>query len=95
MRILMNLPWALIVENIIDMLMEASFSTIVDQNTLSLIAKLFCYFFLYMAKIHQEQHFIKNMQVVSLNRVHSTHSCETNKCRIFKLFFFVYQIKGF
>ena len=47
------------------------------------------------ADIHQEQPSIRNMQVVSSNRVHSTHSCEANKCRIFKPFFFVYQIKGF
>ena len=47
------------------------------------------------ADIHQEQPSIRNIQVVSSNRVHSTHSCEANKCRIFKPFFFVYQIKGF
>ena len=41
----------------------------------------------YMANIHQEQPSIRNMQVVSSNRVHSTHSCEANKCRIFKPFF--------
>ena len=36
------------------------------------------------------------MQVVSSNRVHSTHSFEAIKCRFFKCFFlFVYQIKGF
>ena len=40
-----------------------------------------------MANIHQEQHSIRNMQVVSSNRVHSTHSCEANKCWIFKPFF--------
>ena len=41
----------------------------------------------HMANIHQEQLSIRNMQVVSSNRVHSTHSCEANKCRIFKPFF--------
>ena len=41
----------------------------------------------YMANIYQEQISIRNMQVVSSNRVHSTHPCEANKCRIFKLFF--------
>ena len=45
--------------------------------------------------IHQEQPFIRNMQVVSSNRVHSTQACEAYKCRILKPFFFVYQIKGF
>ena len=32
-----------------------------------------------MANIHQEQHSIRKMQVVSLIRVHSTPSCEANK----------------
>ena len=41
----------------------------------------------HMANIHQEQPSIKNMQVVSSNRVHSAHSCEANKCQIFKPFF--------
>ena len=41
----------------------------------------------HMANIGQEEPSIRNMQVVSSNRVHSTHSCEANKCRIFKLFF--------
>ena len=49
----------------------------------------------HMANIGQEQPSIRNMQVVSSNRVHSTQSCEANECRIFKPFFFVYQIKGF
>ena len=40
-----------------------------------------------MANIHQEQLSIRNMQVVSSNRFHSTQSCEANKCRIFKQFF--------
>ena len=40
-----------------------------------------------MANIHQEQPSIRNMQVVSSNRFHSTHSCEAIKCRIFKPFF--------
>ena len=48
-----------------------------------------------MADIHQEQPSIRNLQVVSSHRVHSTHSCEVNKCQIFKAFSFVYQIKGF
>ena len=41
----------------------------------------------HMANIHQEQPSIRNMQMVSSNRVHSTHTCEANKCRIFKPFF--------
>ena len=41
----------------------------------------------YMAKIHQDEYSIRNMQVVSSNRVHSTHSCDANKCGIFKPFF--------
>ena len=41
---------------------------------------------LHMANIHQEQPSIRNMPVVSSNRVHSTHSCAANKCRIFKPF---------
>ena len=41
----------------------------------------------HMANIGQEQPSIRNMQVVSSNRVHSTQSCEANKCRIFKPFF--------
>ena len=49
----------------------------------------------HLANIAQEQPSIRNMQVVSSNHVYSTHSCEANKCRIFKPFFFVYQIKGF
>ena len=40
-----------------------------------------------MANIHQELNSIRNMQVVSSNRFHSNHSCEANKCRIFKPFF--------
>ena len=40
-----------------------------------------------MANIHQEQPSIRNIQVVSSKRVHSTHSCEANKCRIFKPIF--------
>ena len=42
---------------------------------------------LHMANINQEQHSIRNIQVVSSNCVHSTHLCEANKCRIFKPFF--------
>ena len=41
----------------------------------------------HMANIHQDGHSIRNIQVVSSNRVHSTHFCEANKCRIFKPFF--------
>ena len=41
----------------------------------------------HMADIHQEQPSIRNMQVVSSNRAHSTQSCEANECRIFKPFF--------
>ena len=48
-----------------------------------------------MANIHQDGHSIRNVQVVSSNRVHSTLLCEANKCRIFIQFFFVYQINGF
>ena len=48
----------------------------------------------HMAYIHKDKHSIRYMYVVSSNRVHSFHSCEANKCRIFKPFF-VYQIKGF
>ena len=40
-----------------------------------------------MANIHQDGHSIRNIQVVSSNRVHSTPLCEANKCRIFKPFF--------
>ena len=29
----------------------------------------------HMANIHQDEHSIRNMQVVSSNRAHSTHSC--------------------
>ena len=45
------------------------------------------YVFVYMANIHQKQHSIRNMQVVSSNSAHSTHSCDANKCQIFKPFF--------
>ena len=38
---------------------------------------------LHMANIHQDGHSIRNIQVVSSNRVHSTHLCEANKCRSF------------
>ena len=48
-----------------------------------------------MANIHQDGNSIRNIQVVSSNRVHSIHLFEANRCRIFKPFFFVYQIKGF
>ena len=41
----------------------------------------------YMANIPQEQPSIRNMQVVSSNRLQSTHSFEANKCRIFQSFF--------
>ena len=44
---------------------------------------------IHMANIHQDGHSIKNMQVVSSNRVDSTHSCEANKCRIFKPYFYL------
>ena len=40
-----------------------------------------------MANIHQDGNSIRNIQVVSSNRVHSTHLCEANKCWIFKPFF--------
>ena len=39
-----------------------------------------------MANIHQEQHSIRNMQVVSSSWLHSTHSCEANKRRNSKPF---------
>ena len=41
----------------------------------------------HMANIHQDGTSIMNMQMVSSNRVHSTPSCEANKCKIFKPFF--------
>ena len=41
----------------------------------------------YMPNIGQEQPSIRNVLVVSSNRVHSTHLCEANKCGIFKPFF--------
>ena len=41
----------------------------------------------HMANIHQEGNFIRNMQMVSSNRVHSTHSCKAKECQIFKMFF--------
>ena len=40
-----------------------------------------------MADIHQDGNSIRNIQVVSSNRVHSSHSCEANKGFIFKHFF--------
>ena len=46
-----------------------------------------------MANIHQDGVSIENIQLLSSNRVHSTHSCEANKYGIFKPFF-AYQIKG-
>ena len=36
-----------------------------------------------MANIRKELRSIRNMQVVSSNRVPSSHACEANKCRIF------------
>ena len=45
------------------------------------------------ANIHQDSTSIRNMQVVSSNRVHSTHSCEANKQNVgFSNRFFVYQM---
>ena len=42
----------------------------------------------HMVDIHKDgNNSIRNMQVVSLNRVHFTHSYVANKCRIFKSFF--------
>ena len=41
----------------------------------------------YMAKIHQDGRSIENMHVLSSTLVHSTHSCEANKYKIFKPFF--------
>ena len=38
----------------------------------------------YMANMHHDGNSIRNIQVVFSNRVHSTHLCEANKCRIFK-----------
>ena len=38
----------------------------------------------YMADIHQDVVSIKNMQVLSSNHVYYTHSCDANKCPIFK-----------
>ena len=38
----------------------------------------------HMANIHQDGHSIRNIQVVSSNRVHSNHLCEANRCRISK-----------
>ena len=44
----------------------------------------------HMVDIHKDGNSIRNMQVVSSNRVHSTHLCEANKCRIFKpVFLFI------
>ena len=40
-----------------------------------------------MDNIPQDGNSIRNIQVVSSNRFHSTHSCEANKCWIFKPFF--------
>ena len=39
-----------------------------------------------MANIPQDRLSIRNIQVISSNRVHSTHQCEANKCWIFKPF---------
>ena len=39
-----------------------------------------------MADIYQEQHSIRNMQLVLSIRVHSIHSCEANKVRILNHF---------
>ena len=50
-------------------------------------------FFAHIANIHQDDNSIRNFQLVSSNRVHSTPLCEANKCRILN-HFFVYQIKG-
>ena len=41
----------------------------------------------HMANIHQDGVSIENMQVLSSNCVHSTHSCEANEYGIFKPFF--------
>ena len=41
-----------------------------------------------MANIHQDGHSIRNIQVVSSNRVNFTLLCEAYKYRIFKPFFF-------
>ena len=41
---------------------------------------------LHMANIQQDEHSIRNMQVVSSNRVHFTHSRETIKCRKARIF---------
>ena len=35
---------------------------------------------MHLANIHQNEHSIRNMQVVSSNRVYSTHLCEANIC---------------
>ena len=40
-----------------------------------------------MANIHEDGTCIRNMQMVSSNRVHFTHPCEANKCPIFKPLF--------
>ena len=71
----------------------ASVLSFVSKHSLILISAILFYsnsdVFInnHMADIHQEQPSIRNMQVVSSNRVHSSHSCEANKCRIFKPFF--------
>ena len=39
----------------------------------------------HMDIIHQDGNSIRNIQVVSSNRFHSTHLCEANKCPIFFL----------
>ena len=46
-----------------------------------------------MANMHQEGVSIENMQVLSSNRVHYTHSCEANRYRIFKPFFCLSDIR--
>jgi len=51
--------------------------------------------FVHMANIHQDGNSIRNIQVVSSNRVHSTHLCEANKCQIFKPFFVCFSDKRF
>ena len=52
-------------------------------------------FWPHLANMHQDGNSIRNIKLVSSNRVHSTHSCEANKCQIFKPFFVCLSDKRF
>ena len=64
--------------------LRGDFNVNANNTRRSVLLENFCE---YMANIHQDGLSIRNIQVVSSNRVHSTHFCEANKCRIFKPFF--------